>query len=84
MIGLVKFIKLVKVALNPFYVRRLKLHKRYGGGWALITGGSEGIGFSIALELAKEGFDLLLISRSISKLEEAKKIIQSTYPKVNV
>ena len=47
---------------------RLNLLKRYGGGWALVTGGSEGIGFAIAEELAKEGFNIVLVSRSKEKL----------------
>lgn len=52
-IGVVKLSKFAFKLLGPFFRRRLNLQKRYGGGWALITGGSEGIGLSIAKELAK-------------------------------
>ena len=38
----------------------------------MITGASEGIGFAYAVELAKAGFNLTLVSRSISNLEEAQ------------
>jgi len=38
----------------------------------LITGASEGIGFAYAVELAKAGFNLTLVSRSITNLEDAQ------------
>lgn len=47
--------------------------KRFGandGAWAVVTGASDGIGRVYAIELAKRGFNILLISRTKSKLEE--------------
>ena len=44
---------------------------RYGP-WALIAGGSEGIGLSFAEQLAASGIHLVLLSRSKRKLEAAK------------
>ena len=41
----------------------------------LITGASSGIGKSIAIEYAKEGYDLVLVARNKSKLNEVKKNI---------
>lgn len=40
---------------------------------ALITGGSSGIGRDMARDLAKRGYDLILVSRDEKKLEELKK-----------
>ena len=44
--------------------------ERYGpkGTWAVVTGCTDGIGKAVALELATRGFNLVLISRSIEKL----------------
>jgi uncharacterized protein len=41
---------------------------RYGP-WAVVTGGSEGVGRSFALQLAEAGIDLLLVARRLEPLE---------------
>jgi len=40
------------------------LHKRYEGGWAVITGATNGIGKAYAYELAKQGFDIVIVARN--------------------
>ncbi len=53
------------------------------GKWALITGASRGIGYLIALEMAKRGCNLVLHSRSITHtekvLEEVKELGVKAY-----
>ena len=39
---------------------------------ALITGGSKGIGREMAISLSKRGYDLILISRNDSGVDEIK------------
>lgn len=46
-----------------------QLKQRYGD-WALITGGSSGIGAALATELAQEGLNLVLVARNAQKLEQ--------------
>lgn len=41
-------------------------------GWALITGGSSGMGLEYARQLAAQGYDLLLVSNQQAELEQAK------------
>jgi len=42
--------------------------------WAVVTGGSDGIGLEVCKKLAREGFNICIVSRSklkiIEKLEE--------------
>lgn len=38
----------------------------------LITGASSGIGKSLAMEFAREGYDLVLVARNVEKLKEVK------------
>ena len=47
-----------------------RLQETFGKGeWAVITGASEGIGREYALQLAKAGFNLILVSRTTANLE---------------
>jgi short-subunit dehydrogenase len=46
---------------------------------ALITGGSGGIGFEIAKLFAKDKINLLLVARSLNKLQKSKEIIESQF-----
>jgi short-subunit dehydrogenase len=45
----------------------------------LITGGSKGIGYAIAESFAREGVNLILVSRNSSDLDHAKKQLQQNY-----
>jgi short-subunit dehydrogenase len=47
--------------------------------YALITGGSKGIGRAIAIELAKKKINILLVARSIEQLQQVTKEIKDTY-----
>ncbi len=45
------------------------MKERYHGGYALITGATDGLGKIYAINLAKKGFNLVLVSRNSEKLE---------------
>lgn len=56
--------------------------KKYGaksGKWAVVTGASDGIGKEYSIQLAKRGINVVLISRTKSKLEELSKLIEDKY-----
>ena len=48
--------------------------------YALIAGGSKGIGYSIAEALAKRNYNLILIARNIDSLVAAKNKLEAAYP----
>jgi 17beta-estradiol 17-dehydrogenase / very-long-chain 3-oxoacyl-CoA reductase len=49
------------------------LYQRYAAGkpgaWAVVTGASDGIGAAFCELLAKEGFNIVLLSRSVDKMQ---------------
>ena len=47
------------------------------GPWALIVGGSEGVGRSLAIKLAGQGLNIALVARKRQALEEAAAAIRS-------
>jgi 17beta-estradiol 17-dehydrogenase / very-long-chain 3-oxoacyl-CoA reductase len=54
------------------------------GSWALITGASDGIGKEFALSLAQKGYNLILVSRTQSKLDDLASALASKYgPKIS-
>ena len=61
--------KPIKFVFKHLLRPRRNLRERYGGNWALVTGASDGIGEQICYELAKDGFNLVLLSRTREKLE---------------
>ena len=48
--------------------------------FALVAGGSKGIGYAIAEALAKRGYNLILIARQLDPLLAAKNKLESAYP----
>ena len=63
--------------------KKLDLLNRYGqGSWALVTGASRGIGAEFCKQLAKEGFNICLVSRTRTNLEQIAQNIKVEYPTV--
>lgn len=57
-------------------------YRKYGaqaGHWAVVTGASDGLGKEYALQLAKRGFNVLLVSRTQAKLEALAQDIKTQY-----
>ncbi len=57
----------------------------YGKGtWAMITGGSKGIGFEFANQLAKKGFNLIIVDVSKKSNQEAVKTLTEKFKNIKV
>jgi short-subunit dehydrogenase len=52
-----------------------RLKSKYGD-WAIVTGGSSGIGLEISTQLADAGLNLVLVSRNLVKLQEVEKLLK--------
>ena len=71
-LGIIVLVYMIFYFFNSIYIYCFRssydLVKRYGKGYALVTGGTDGIGLSYCYELASRGFNLIIISRNIEKL----------------
>jgi 17beta-estradiol 17-dehydrogenase / very-long-chain 3-oxoacyl-CoA reductase len=66
---------------TQYFRKRKDLLTRYGNGsWALITGASDGIGLGFAVEFARLGFNICLISRTRTKLDSAEAMVRAANP----
>ena len=65
--------------LGTFFMGIGSLNLKKYGSWAVVTGCTDGIGKAYAEELAKRGLNIVLISRTLEKLQEQAKSIQDTY-----
>lgn len=52
------------------------------GSWVVVTGASDGLGKEFALQLAQKGFNIVLVSRTLSKLNALAVEIESKNPKI--
>ncbi|KAK4110926.1 putative 3-ketoacyl-CoA protein [Canariomyces notabilis] len=66
-----------QLLLNCFVLSGTNLRK-YGkkGTWAVVTGASDGLGKEFASQLAAKGFNLVLVSRTQSKLDVLSRELQ--------
>ena len=58
--------------------------KRYGGKgtWAVVTGASDGIGAEFCRQLAEDGFNICLVSRTKEKLDAVEAELKQIAPNV--
>jgi short-subunit dehydrogenase len=61
--------------LRPCFQSRTRIYDLYGAKegpentWAVVTGGSDGIGLELCHILAKQGFNICIVSRTLDKIE---------------
>ncbi|KAA3670670.1 uncharacterized protein DEA37_0008090 [Paragonimus westermani] len=88
-IGFLIFLLLWKILLpllRVFWIftvgKRLFSRRRLlkdAGEWAIVTGSTDGIGKAYAYELAKDGLNVMLISRNQNKLDAVAQELESAF-----
>ncbi|KAI1373997.1 short chain dehydrogenase [Hypoxylon crocopeplum] len=75
-----KLLDFLRLFLSIFILSGTSLRK-YGkkGTWAVVTGASDGLGKEFATQLAAKGFNLVLVSRTLSKLETLSQELESKF-----
>lgn len=72
-LGVLVWKKLIAPGLN------LGTDLRKQGRWAVVTGATDGLGKAYAQALASRGLDIVLVSRSMDKLEKTAAEIKEQY-----
>ncbi|XP_023233194.1 hydroxysteroid dehydrogenase-like protein 1 [Centruroides sculpturatus] len=68
--------RMIQLYVSPSFLNH---HPKRFGEWAVITGGSSGIGKHTAHELAKRGLKVMLISNELEELEATAKDIETKF-----
>uniref|UniRef100_A0A914QNH6 Steroid dehydrogenase n=1 Tax=Panagrolaimus davidi TaxID=227884 RepID=A0A914QNH6_9BILA len=81
-----RFFRAIYEIVYPYLIATpLDLHKLSGGAkWAIVTGSTDGIGKEYAFDLAKKGFNIILISRTQTKLDSVKEEIKKECKNIEV
>ena len=73
-------LKITSLFWKRFLASPLNIKKKYAGKWALITGSTDGIGKAYAFALAKCNMNIVLVSRTQSKLDTTASELTERYP----
>lgn len=68
--------RVLDLAYRHFYGTHVSTERYGADSWAVVTGGSDGIGLACAKNLAAKGFNIVLIARSLEKLNKCAEDIQ--------
>ena len=81
LVGTYHLLQLVRFLHSVILTLRSKQNPSvYGkGAWALITGATDGIGKGFARELARNGFNIILVSRTAQKLRDTAQELQAEF-----
>ncbi|KAI3433622.1 hypothetical protein D9Q98_003431 [Chlorella vulgaris] len=77
-LSLLRFVAGVLGFIYAYFLRPGRNLKSYGA-WAVVTGATDGIGKAYCVELAKKGLNIVLISRTQSKLEAVAAELEEVY-----
>ncbi|KAI9277790.1 hypothetical protein BY458DRAFT_554164 [Sporodiniella umbellata] len=73
---------LLLVAYGAYGCSEQDLKKKYNAKWALVTGGSSGIGAAIVRKFASQGLNVVVVALKDAVLEKFKETIVAEYPNV--
>ncbi|CAI2376139.1 unnamed protein product [Moneuplotes crassus] len=87
LIGIYTFVHsmcmITRCLIRNFIRKPLDLTQRYGkGSWVVITGPTGGIGSEYCKQLAKQGFNLVLLGRNKQKLDDLEAELKRDHPQL--
>ncbi|CAD8064378.1 unnamed protein product [Paramecium sonneborni] len=80
--GTYRFMQIILPKVSSVAIHLLwnsNLQRQYGNGWAIVTGGGNGLGKAYAKELAKMGYNIIIIGRTLENLNQTKLQIEREF-----
>jgi len=68
----------------PYLMGPQDLKLKYGAEWALVTGGSSGIGKELCRKLLSQGLNIVIVARDEPVFDETVTELRSTFPKQTI
>lgn len=84
LVGIGSLVTMMVPMLYSFFLRSQDLKQKYGAEWAIVTGGSSGIGKAIVEKLVKQDINVIIVAAPDKVLAETVKEMRGKYPKVKV
>ena len=82
--GFLSLATLILPWLRTFLFTRQDLKTRYNATWALVTGGSSGIGLSLCRQLAAQGINVVMVAYPDVLLKKSAAELAREYPNISV
>ena len=79
-LGLSLTLKITSLVWRRFLASPINIRQKYAGKWALVTGSTDGIGKAYSFALAKRNMNIVLVSRTQSKLDSTASEISEKFP----
>jgi len=77
---IIKLYNFFYMIYKHFFRKGYNLKERYGSkSWVLVTGATDGIGKGFCIEFAKLGFNIILVSRALEKLNKTADELRNSY-----
>jgi len=70
--------------LLPSLLPAQDLKRKYEASWALVTGGSSGIGKELARKLLSQGLNVVIVARAEPVFDETVKELKAQFPKLEI
>jgi short-subunit dehydrogenase len=84
LVGAMGAMTLLLPAVYGCVLRPQDLKKKYGAEWAIVTGGSSGIGKAIVERLCAQGINVIILAVPDKLLDETTREVRSRFPDVRV
>ena len=72
--------------LRPLLQSQNRMYDTYARkdlkSWAVVTGGSDGLGLAICKKLAQQGFNIAIVARNATKIESVLEEIKKEFPSI--